>query len=125
MALASALNLQQTAMALPPPSGRNTNVTVVQPRMRYNAELRELNFVALRFGRPSVVVIDSNIPESLTGENTAAHIAPFKQQFTTALSDIVTWDDRSLHATFSALSEDYDVAATEELSLSASKHFGW
>src|ERR1700726_4557002 len=121
--LLSALNLHETAMALP--MGTGAGVTVVQPRMRSNAKLRELKFVAVEFGRPRVVVIDSTIPGSLTGEDIAAHMARFKQHFTTALSNIVTWDDRSLHATFSALSEDYDVAATEELSLSATKHFGW
>jgi hypothetical protein len=42
-----------------------------------------------------------------------------------AVEDAPVWTDESLQATFSAFTEDYDVAEVEEQSLSASKHYGW
>ena len=123
MAFTSAVTFDGTATASMAFRGAD-EVAVVRPRMRYDAQSRKLNLVATQYGRPNAVV-DLTLPEALTGENIAELHARFKQHFTVALSHVVTWEDRSLHATFSALSEDYDVAATEELSLSATKHFGW
>ena len=104
---------------------RTARGAIFQPKLRYNARLRELNFGAPRFERPTVVVIDPTIFGTSTGSTVVAGFTHLKQNFTTALSNAVMWDDQSLRLTFSALSEDYDVAATEELSRSATKHFGW
>lgn len=124
MALAPAIDLDETAMALRHPNRRSAGYTVVQPKMRYNAALRKINLISQQFERPHMVVIDTNISESLTGADIGIPFVRL-EDFTTALSDVVIWDDCSLRATFSALSEGYDVAATEEASLSATKHFGW
>ena len=126
----------ETAMALARPSSRRANLPVVQPKVRYNAAQQKLDFVNQQFNRASIAIfIDKNVSYSLTAAQTlraaqiaadiAADFARLTDHFTTALVSRVVWDDRSLHATFSALSEDYDVAATEEASLSATRHLGW
>ncbi|MGH8219043.1 MAG: hypothetical protein ACREUT_10840 [Steroidobacteraceae bacterium] len=121
---ATAISLDETAMALMPASTRRTHVAVAQPKVRYNAALRELN-AAPQFERPHRITIGANLPPSLTGEDIAAEIDRFRAHFTAALTDVVVWDERSLQSTFSAFSEDYDVVAVQEAGLSASTHFGW
>jgi hypothetical protein len=119
-----------TAMAERRLSSRRANVVgVVKPKVRYNAARQELNVVT---HRPSAAVVTNRYvfgsltaAHALRAEQLAADLARLAEQFTTALSDVVVWDDRSLRATFSAQSEDYDVAATEEASLAATRQFGW
>lgn len=124
-ALPISLDDDQTSMALTGPS-RRARYHIARPRMRYDADLRKLNFVAQRFERSLAVCLDKDIASSLTGGAGITTLVRLTEGFTTALPSVaVTWDYRGLHSTFVALSEGYDVAATEEASLSATKRFGW
>jgi hypothetical protein len=118
-----ALPIDETAMALTGPSRRVSSV-VTRPRMRYNAQRRALHFNVQQFERSLTVSLDKHI--ALLTAADMAQLALLTKGFTSALPYfVVTWDGQSLHRTFAALSEDYDVAATDEATFSATKHFGW